>query len=526
MLSPVWAKLYHCHEANAVMSQSLGVNLKSQSRTADTFLVGVFAMLLINFLQRIVGLARNLGFSLFLPEDQLGLWSLANSFFIIAPPFIVLGLPGSFGKFVEHYRQRGQLKPYVVRVSKVCLVGLLGLTMLMLTMPAQISVSLYGQVQPYSIIVWTVVTLTILTVHNILYDIVLSMRLIRLVSLMQFINSTSFCVLGVAGIYYYETWSILLPCYAMSCTLAMLPGLYGVAMARQDFEGSQALQSSDMWRRILPFAAAMWLTNLLTNAFELSDRYMLLHIGDLGAEVGQAMVGQYYCGRILPNLLLSLAMMFSGIMLPYLSAEWERQQFSKITRSMNNTLVMLCIVFTGISLAALAVAPILYHWVLGSRFNPAFEILPIGMMQAIWSGLAMIAANYLLCAEKGRQNAILLAVCLLLNIALNWPLIHWLGLSGAAIATTSANAVLYLLICWRLHREGCPIGRKTFIISFLPLSLILGVYATCLLFLVLAMVCGRTNWLLSDEDRQSINQAVLPRLQRAGLPIHSLWLPT
>lgn len=505
------------------MSQSLDVELQPKNRSADTFLVGVFAMLLINLLQRVVGLARNLGFSLFLPEDQLGLWSLANSFFIFAPPLIVLGLPGSFGKFVETYRQRGLLKPYIVRVCRVCLVGLLSLATLMLALPTQVSESLYGSAQPYSIIVWTVVTLALLTVHNILYDIVLSLRQIRLVSLMQFVNSTSFCVLGVAGIYYFKTWSILLPCYAVSCLLAMLPGLYGVFVARQEFAESQTLQAREMWSRIVPFALAMWLTNLLTNAFELSDRYMLLHIGNLGAEAGQAMVGQYYCGRILPNLLLSLAMMFSGIMLPYLSVDWERKLYSKIALTMNNTLVVLSIVFTGASLASLAAAPIMYHWMLGSRFNPAFEILPIGMMQVTWSGLAMIAANYLLCAEKVRQNAIVLAVCLLLNIALNWPLILWLGLSGAAMATAAANAVLYLLICWRLHREGCAINRKTLIIGCLPLSLILGVYMTSLIFLLLAIVCGRTNWLLSDDDRQSIDQAVLPRLQRAGLPINSLW---
>jgi polysaccharide transporter, PST family len=506
------------------MSQSLGLESKSKSSTADAFLVGVAAMLMINVLQRVVGLARNLGFSMFLPEDQLGLWSLANSFFIIAPPFIVLGLPGSFGKYVEHYRQRGHLRAYLVRVGKVCLVGLVGLMALMLVLPAQASVLLYGHEQPYSIIVWTVITLAILTVHNFLYDIVLSLRLIRLVSIMQFVNSTAFCVLGVAGIYYFRSWIVLLPCYGMACLLAMLPGLYGIATARQDFQDTQPLQSSEMWRRILPFAMAMWLTNLLTNAYELCDRYMLLHLSNMGAEAGQALVGQYYCARILPSLLLSLAMMFSGILLPYLSADWERKQFSKITQSMNNILVLLSLTFTGLSLAALAAAPILFHWILGSRFNPAFEILPIGMMQATWSGLAMIAANYLLCAEKGRQNAMILAVGLILNIALNWPLITWLGLYGAAIATSTSSAVLFLLICWRLHREGCPINRKTIVISLLPISLILGVYITALIFLILAIVCGRTDWLLTDEDRESINRAVLPRLQRIGLPISSLWL--
>ena len=121
-------------------------------------------------------------------------------------------------------------------------------------------------------------------------------------------------------------------------------------------------------------------------------------------------------------------MMFCGLVLPYLSADWERKHHGRIIHIMNNMLVVLAILFTGLSVGAMSAAPILFNWILGSRFNPAFEILPIGMMQATWSGLAMIAANYLLCAEKGRQNAMILAAVLLLNIALNWPLILWMGL--------------------------------------------------------------------------------------------------
>lgn len=506
------------------MSQTLSVESKGESNAADAIMLGVVAMLFINILQRAVGLVRNLGFSLFLPEDQLGMWALANSFFVFAPPLIVLGLPGSFGKFVEHYRHRGQLRSYLFRVGRVCLGGLLLIGATILALPEQLSLSLYGQSQPYSIIVWTVVALACLTVHNFVYDVVLSMRLVRLLSIMQLVSSTAFCCLGVVGIYATRTWSILLPCYALSCLLAMVPGLYGISAARRDFEQTQVLRASEMWRRVIPFAAAMWMTNLLTNAFELCDRYMLLHIGNTLADSGPAIVGQYYCGRILPNLLLSLATMFSGIVLPYLSVDWERKQFSKITQVMNNVLLSMSIVLTGLSVAALAVAPLLFNGLLGSRFSAAFEILPLGMIQATWSGLAMIAANYLMCAEKGRQNAAILAGCLGLNIALNWPLIHGLGIHGAAIATATSNAVLLLVICWRLHREGCHINRSTLGICMLPISLIFGTYAAIGVFFVLAIICGRTNWLLSDCDRKMINAAVLPKLQRLGLSLETLWM--
>ena len=505
------------------MSRTLTCESTSAKPIGDAFAAGVAVMLVISILQRVVGLGRNLGFSLFLPENELGLWSMANSFFVIAPPFIVLGLPGSFGKFVEHYRQQGDLKGYLRRVGIVCLVALGAATVFMLAMPESTAIALYGQPQGYSIIVWTVITLAVLTIHNFLYDVVLGLRQVRLVSLMQFVNSFSFCVLGVAGIYYYKSWAVLLPCFAISYLLAMIPAIYGLTLARDEMTGSASSSAASMWKRIVPFAVALWTTNLLSNSFELSDRYMLLHFSGDDAQLGQAHVGQFYCGRIIPNLLLSLAMMFGGIYLPYLSADWEKKQFDRIARNMNHMLVILCIIFTGLSVGALATAPFLFDWFFAGRFGPAYQILPLGLMQATWSGITMIASAYLLCAEKGKQNALLLALGLALNVGLNWPLIQWMGLYGAALATTSSNAALFLLICWRLHREGCPIQRKTILLCCLPLTLITGVYISAAAFLILAYICGRTNWILDDQDRQSIDGWIIPRLQRFGLPLSSVW---
>jgi PST family polysaccharide transporter len=501
----------------------MAVDNRIERNTTETIMAGVVAMLVVSVLQRVVGLARNLGFSLLLSVDQLGLWSLANSIFIIAPPLVALGLPGSLGKFVEHHRQRGNLRVFVQRIAWLSFIGPVVLALIMVAQPKATSVWLYGQEQVFSIVVWTVITLAVLCFHNFVYDLVLSLRLVRLASTMQFVNSAAFCLVGVWALYIFKTWSVLLPSYALACFLASLPGMYGIWSKREDFKATQPLPQGTMWQRVFPFAVALWLINFLTNAFDLCDRYMLLHLNHLGAEAGQALVGQFYCARILPNLLVSLGLMFSGIVLPYLSLDWEQRQHGKIVMTMNNLIVVLGLLFTSISIGALAASPLLFDWVLGERFNQAYGILPLGLMQATWAGMAMLAANYLLVSEKGRQYALVLAGALAINVALNWPLIQWMGLSGAAWATAASNACLFLMICWRLQRAGCPIQAKSLVVGSLPLSLLLGPHAAGVLFLLLAIVCGRTNWLLNNDDRQAIDGCVLPRLRKVGLPIETLW---
>lgn len=498
--------------------------IRSTDRVGDAFLTGLVMMLVLNVGQRALGLLRNIGFCHFLSESDLGLWALANSFFMIGAPIAVLGLPGSLGKFVEHYRLQNCLRPYLIRLTLASSLGVLLFCSLLLTFPDHASSILYGQPLGFSVIAWTAISLVFLILFNTTAELVMSLRLVRLGSLMHLINTLVFTSLGICGIAWTGQWVILLPAFSLACLSAIIPGLWGAWRATvPELTSCGWLPAKRMWGRVVPFAAALWFSNLMSNLFDLSDRYMLLHLCDMGAAEGQAMVGQFYCARILPNLLLSIGMMLGGIVLPYLSADWERQRFDRISSSVNSLLVVLSVGFTVISLVAIALAPVLFDWFFEDRYRQAAEILTLGMMLACWSGLSTVAAAYLLCAEKGTQNAGLLGLSLIVNIVLNWPLILGMGLYGAALATCISNAFLLGLVLWRSHREGCTIRWSTVLFCSLPLGLSLGVPAASAIILGLTVLCGRTNWLLGDSDRQAIDAAVLPYLMKFKVPLRSLW---
>jgi O-antigen/teichoic acid export membrane protein len=65
-------------------------------------------MLVANVLQRVIGFARNLAICHFLSQQQLGMWALASSFFVMGAPLAVLGLPGTFGRFAATQAVRRQ----------------------------------------------------------------------------------------------------------------------------------------------------------------------------------------------------------------------------------------------------------------------------------------------------------------------------------------------------------------------------------------------------------------------------------
>ncbi len=331
-------------------------------------------------------------------------------------------------------------------------------------------------------------------------------------------------LVGMIGLWLTHHWIVLLPSFGIACILGAIPGWWVLFVKHGALlRPTRTLSHKAMWPRIIPFAAALWVTNLLTNAFELSDRYMLLHWTTGGDSIGQSCVGQYYCGRILPNLLTSLTLMLCGILLPYFSADWESNNRANIQSRMRLVLLTVSIGFTGFGFAGIVSAPILFDHILGARYADAQAILPMSLTQCIWSSLAMIAGTYLLCAEKGRVSGIILFVGLILNCWLNTLLIPSQGLWGAVSATTISTAVVLAFTCYSIHRLGCRLDRATIGTMALPLVLLCGTTATAFAVMIIVVVLGRTDWIIEESERNSIDDALLPKLQKFGIRLQTLW---
>jgi len=509
------------------MSTTTIESIQPARRTAnigDGFAYGLMIMLVINFGQRIVGIIRNIGFCHFLSDADLGQWALANSFFVLAAPLAVLGLPGAFGKFVEYFRQRLCLSAYLKRVAVVCATSTLLLSVVMLTSKESFGWLIYGSAATIEIIAWTAIALLSQVTYNFVYDITLSLRQVRVLSWMQFSHGMCFAIFGIIGLSCTNQWMVLLPSFAASLLVGALVGSWCIwQKCGQEFHDKSLLPHREMWPRILPFAVSLWLSNLLANSFELSDRYMLLHFTTGGESVGQALVGQYYCGRIIPNLLTSVAMTLSGILLPYLSADWEAGRHQDIQRRMGYVLSLFSLAFTAISVAALLLSPILFDVVFAGKYEAAHSILGLSLLQCTWASLSMIAGAYLLCAERAKAASFNLFVGLVVNVGLNVPLIQHYGLTGSVVATLIANGVLLLLTFWTMRRAGCRTEARTLLFAFFPAILLLGVSVAASGLAILVVIAGRTDWILDRQDRKDIDALVLPMLKKARIPLVSLW---
>src|SRR5688572_25138103 len=108
------------------MTAELNPSKERRSLRADTLAASVVILLVVTVVQRSIGFGRGVLFCRWLSPETLGEWEMAYGFLMLAAPLAVLGVPGSFGRYAEHYRQRGHLRTFLHRAAAwtaACIVG-------------------------------------------------------------------------------------------------------------------------------------------------------------------------------------------------------------------------------------------------------------------------------------------------------------------------------------------------------------------------------------------------------------------
>lgn len=462
---------------------------------ADPLALGMLIMLGMTVVQRGVGFFRGIWFCRLLDETDLGRWAMALGFISLITPVLLLGIPGSLPRYVEHFRGRGHLGAYLRRVllaTAAC--AAIALTVMTL-LPEWFGWLIFLEPHNAAIVRGVAAAMTAMIVFNFVNDLNSSLRQVRVVSLMQFLQGVSFTAGGVTWLARGGEFVGLLYTFAAATVLAAAPGLWslrcgweGVPRSRHRFD------AKSMWRRLLPYAAALWAMNLLGNVFDLADRYMVLHLTPGGDGAGQAAVGQYHSGRIVPELFLSLSTTIAGILLPYLSADWESGKPEAVRERLRRTLLGLSIGFTAVAAAAVWCAPWLFQTLLQGRYSDGLSLMPMAFVFCSWAALVNVGQNYLWVVERGKLVAAAMAVGLAANLGLNaWLLPVW-GLAGAVTATLAAHGLVMLGTGIAMAACGYRIDRTSLYVAVLPATLLAGP--------AIAVACVAATALASDHARR------------------------
>ncbi|MEX0610499.1 MAG: lipopolysaccharide biosynthesis protein, partial [Pirellulales bacterium] len=380
------------------MKQSDDLSRERISRLRPDTLAASLAILLVaNLVQRSVGFGRGVLFCRWLTPDELGTWEMAYSFLLLAAPVVVLGLPGSFGRYLERFRRRGQLRTFLRRASIWTASLTFAAVALLVVAAPQFSELIFGRSDHRSTVLLLAASLVAVILHHFLEALFAALRKFSIVSMMHFCQSMVFAGLSLGLLWWWRfaAESIVIG-YGMACLVSAVGALVwkGRALAEEAAPDGD-IAHREFWPPLVRFAIWIWVTNLICHLFAVVDRYMLVHYSGLDNAQALALVGHYHASRIIPLLFLSVADLLGGVVMPYLSHDWEVGARQRVSDRLNLILKFASLVMLAGGVVVLWLAPLLFHFAFEGRYDEGLAVLPWTLTYCVWYGLLLVAQNYI-----------------------------------------------------------------------------------------------------------------------------------
>ena len=421
--------------------------------------------------QRLIGFGRGVMFCRWLDPEQLGRWDVAFGFLNLAASLAVFGLPGSFGRYVEYYRRRGQFHTFLHRTVAVSGLMCLVVPIIMLVERDWFSHLIFGSDDDVAIVIPLAGCLAVVIMHNFLTALFIAVRRYRIVTVLQFIQSLGFAAISLAllAIWHLGASAAVIG-YAVATILSAAGSMTWLRqLAVEEPRWGERVSHSAFWAKLLPFAIWMWITNILANLFEVIDRFMIVHHSGLEANEALCQVGFYHSSRIVPLLFVAVAGLLGSMITPHLSHDWESGRRDAVVRRLNLVLKVLLLSLFVASIGVLLVGPLLFEYAFQNKFQGGLVVLPWTLAYCAWFGTIAVAQNYLWCRRSPGLSSLALLVGLVINIVFNLWLLPTYGLEGAVWATSLANLAALLLVYAISTWHGMRVDVGTWLLSLAPM---------------------------------------------------------
>lgn len=485
---------------------------------AETLAASVIIMLMMTVAQRLIGFGRGVMFCRWLSAEELGQWDVAMAFLNLAAPLAVLGLPSSFGRYVEYFRARGQFHTFLRRTTLVAALAAVLATALVFVARTWFAQLIFGTGERADVVVWLAVCLAAIILHNFLTALFIAVRTYRIVTLLQFLQSLGFAVFSLALLVVFPLGarSVVIG-FAVATGLSCLAAIgWLVRLTTAEADAAAPLAPRSFWAKLAPFAAWMWVTNLVGSLFELIDRYMIVHHGGMTASEAMSQVGNYHTSRIVPLLFVAVAGLLASLMTPHLAQDWEVGRRRSVVRRLNLTLKILSLSLLGASIFVLFSAPLLFGVAFQNKFQGGLAVLPCTLAYGAWFGTFAVAVNYLWCAERASLASLPLVFGLLLNIGLNLVLLPRYGLSGAVWATTIANLAALMLVYRFSSASGMRVDRGTWLISLAIGALCFGPWVALAVFAIIVRRALVGHRLFTRREKLELAASLAQGIRKLG----------
>lgn len=260
-------------------------------------------------------------------------------------------------------------------------------------------------------------------------------------------------------------------------------GLIGIPICIMILRQGRTFIDKGYWKFCIALAIPSVFHNLSDLILGQSDKVMLQQL------LNEHTLGIYGAALNFGGIIFTIFVALNNSWCPFFFEDQKLGQTEKVHRKAKNFLEL----FTVLSVGFILLSKEVYQVYVGKDFWQGTILIPVFVSSYYLNFLCTFPVNYEYYHKKTKVVAVVTILSSLVNIALNWVLIHAIGMAGAAIATMLSHTLQltmhYVYVRYMLGGRDYPFGIK------LWLRYALG-YMAAVLFVLLSWNLGLIRWAL------------------------------
>ncbi|MFC1903004.1 oligosaccharide flippase family protein [Chloroflexota bacterium] len=411
-----------------------------------------------------------------LDASSYGIWAQVSVTLLLVFPLCTLGMDYALNRFLPHKTDREEIGEIFFSAIAVVLGCSVVITAVILLLRNQIADTLFGDISMVSVVVLMAATLLFRAVASVCTNYFRAFRQTKTYATLSV--ALVVAEIGLVSYLVLVGYGILGAVFAL-LIIRVLIFIVGVGLIIRQV-GVRAPHFINM-RAYLGFSIPLMILPLIWWVLSWSDRYIIAIFLDT------AQVGIYSAAYIIGSACAVYLGPLTDLMLAALSKLYEERKIAEVKTILSHSLkylVMLVIPSAfGVSVIGMPLL-LLFTTVEFAIVNPA--VIPLIASAAAIFAVSSIMVYSLQLTKRTRLIALVWLTAALANLGLNFALIPWVGILGAAISTFFSFAFASVIVSY------FSLKSLSFVIDWL--FIIKSIIASGVMSVVLCFVAP-TGWL-------------------------------
>lgn len=240
--------------------------------------------------------------------------------------------------------------------------------------------------------------------------------------------------------------------YGRILALAITYGGLGIVICAYILIKGKTFYNREYWKLCLTLALPVVFYNLSDLVLGQSDQVMIQQM------LSEAKVGQYGLAFNFGGIMFTIFTALNNSWAPFFFEYMKQGRTSQMKQQAKNFLEL----FTVLSIGFVLLTTEVYHVFAGQEFWDGTILIPLFVASYYLNFLCTFPVNFEYFHKKTKVVAVVTISISLVNIGLNYVLIRWIGMAGAALATAVSHclqfAMHYVYVRYILKKGEYPFG--------------------------------------------------------------------